>query len=506
MSIDLELIRNANRIENLIGTRFNLVKRGNTFSTLEHDSLVIFPATQSYYWYSKDEFGDIFDFAGRYLLEYNGNWNSRDPEKFLDTVHYLAEYAHISFDRSSNLKSSQSWGMLEFEKRLIQAFWDSPVAQEYVFNQRGLNSDTARHSRRIGYMPSDKSLLIEGLNIPSNWLEIIERFPKEMIVFVYRKMGVIHYLSGRSIHDEDSKRNGPKHYKPSVDLIGNQQIFMNQSATYNQNDFIVLTEAPFDALSFDSWKIPAISLGGLAVEQVYEHLSNYTRVILALDNDEAGLNAIYEIGARLGKQAYIFAFPNNVKDGNEFLKKYGPSAAQVNELLRESCTWLQFEAERIAELKGFERDDAIRNYFTYTYDMDPIDLDLFKGICIDVLGISKRAITDMLKQVGEKSVKDIETPELLDENTPYLSPALGFHQNVGFVTVALRERRGNYAYFAPYMITSNRELIRLDEENVIKIDNLEYHLTAIPDADESLMRWRKKDIDSFLFLTAKIWM
>ena len=71
MSIDLEQIRSANPIERVIGEKFALKRMGTRYVGVEHDSLVITPQTGQYFWNSKGEYGDAFDFTGRHLLGYD---------------------------------------------------------------------------------------------------------------------------------------------------------------------------------------------------------------------------------------------------------------------------------------------------------------------------------------------------------------------------------------------------------------------------------------------------
>lgn len=68
MSMDLETIRSSNPIETIIGERFPLRKSGPRYVGVEHDSLVVVPNTGFYFWNSKGEHGDVFDFVGRHVL------------------------------------------------------------------------------------------------------------------------------------------------------------------------------------------------------------------------------------------------------------------------------------------------------------------------------------------------------------------------------------------------------------------------------------------------------
>ena len=85
MTIDLELIRSRNPIEDVVGEKFALKKTGKRFIGIEHDSLVVIPNTGFYFWNSRGEQGDVFDFVGRHILGY-GNWNNRNADQFMESV------------------------------------------------------------------------------------------------------------------------------------------------------------------------------------------------------------------------------------------------------------------------------------------------------------------------------------------------------------------------------------------------------------------------------------
>ena len=57
----IEQIKEAIRIEDLIGQTHTVTGRGPTLTTVEHDSLKIFTRTNSWYWYSIGKGGDVLD-------------------------------------------------------------------------------------------------------------------------------------------------------------------------------------------------------------------------------------------------------------------------------------------------------------------------------------------------------------------------------------------------------------------------------------------------------------
>ena len=110
MSIDLELIRARTPLETLVGEHFNLRKSGSRYVGVDHDSLVVTPQTGFYFWNSRGEYGDVFDFAGRYLLDYGNTWNNRDATMFKAAVQCLAERAGIPYEMAGDTQHSTAVG------------------------------------------------------------------------------------------------------------------------------------------------------------------------------------------------------------------------------------------------------------------------------------------------------------------------------------------------------------------------------------------------------------
>src|SRR5690606_15850478 len=90
-------------------------------------------------------------------------------------------------------------------------------------------------------------------------------------------------------------------------------------------------------------------------------------------------------------------------------------------------------------------------------------------------------------------------PDILGDDVPLLSPALGFHRDVAMITVTIIERtKDNKLNTQPYLVTSTRELRRLTDQQIIQLNGQEVALRTLPDACEFLMRWRYRDVQRFL--------
>jgi hypothetical protein len=480
MSIDLEQIRSANPIEDVVAQRFALKKAGTRFVGVEHDSLVVVPRTQMYFWNSKDEQGDVFDFAGRHLLNL-GTWNPRDAAQFMEAVRYLAKRAGITIEEDESFKRSHTWGERQLVQRLHDTLLNTHPALEYVTKARGWALETVR-AARIGFMPADKRALVADLNLPDKWRAVIGKFPTGMMVYPHLEGGRLTYLSGRSIE-------GKQHYNPPRELIGERQPYYNHAYSMGCEQ-LVLVEGQADAITFGEWGIAAVALGGMTVsDELLRSLKGYKRVFVALDNTDDANAKSREIALALRGQTYLPRLPGDIKDANEWLVKANATAEDASSMLNRAQHWLAAEVSRAAFIEGLERQDAIRELFGYAIALDDFALAEFKGLMARI-GVKGRLFTEMLTAArnGKRDDgDDDDMPEVLNDDVPILSPALGFQREMALVTVSVMERtKGKRLNIQPYLVTSTREMRRLRDEQIITINEKEVALQR----HSTLSRWR----------------
>jgi CHC2 zinc finger/Toprim-like len=490
MSFDLEQIRSRNSIEEVIAEKFALKKSGSRFIGVEHDSLVVVPNTGFYFWNSRGEQGDVFDFVGRHLLSL-GAWNNRDATQFMEVVRYLAQRAGITLENNINFKQSTAWAERQLIQRLHDMLLNTPAALTYVTQKRGWQLSTIK-SPRLGFMPTDKHLLLADLNLSDNWRTVIQKFPPNMIVYVHIERGRLMYLSGRSIE-------GKKHYNPPRDIIGERQPYYNHLYS-PQAEQVVIVEGQADAITFAEWGIAAVAIGGMqAADDLLKQLKAHPRLFVALDNTEDARAKSRSLALRLKGETYLPSLPTVIKDANEWLQK-GATVEDALTLLNKAESWLATEVNHVAELEGLERQDAIRALFTCASGLDEFALAEFKSLMARI-GVKGHAFSEMFKaaQSQKQQMEGEDMPEVLSDSIPILSPALGFRREVAMVTVSVIERtKDNKLNTQPYLVTSTRELRRLSEEQIISIRDQEVALKVIPDGSEFLMRWRYSDIRRYL--------
>jgi DNA primase len=490
MSLDLEHLRSRNPIEELVAEKFALKKSGSRFIGVEHDSLVVVPNTGFYFWNSRGEHGDVFDFTGRHLLSL-GAWNNRDVAQFMEAVRYLAQRAGITVEENSHFKKSSAWAERQLVQRLHDTLLNTPAALTYVTEKRGWQLSTVK-TARLGFMPQDKRVLLSDLNLSDNWRTVIHKFPPNMVVYIHTEQGRLIYLSGRSIE-------GKKHYNPARDIIGERQPYYNHLYS-PQSEQVVIVEGQADALTFAEWGIAAVAIGGMqAPDELLRCLKAHSRLFVALDNTDDARAKSRSLALTLKGETYLPTLPNGVKDVNEWLQK-GATAEDALALLNKAESWLAVEVHHTANLEGLEQQDAIRELFTHAVGLDDFGLTEFKRL-IAKIGVKGRAFSEMFKaaQSQQKQIEGEDMPEVLCDSIPILSPALGFRREVAMVTVSVIERtKGNKLNTQPYLVTSTRELRRLADEQIITINEQEVALKVIPDGSEFLMRWRYSDIRRYL--------
>ena len=491
MSIDLEQIRSANPIEQVIGEKFALKKVGTRFVGVEHDSLVVTPQTGMYFWNSRVEYGDVFDFAGRHQLGYEDRWNNRDALLFMEVVRHLAQRAGMTLDADADFRRSFVWAERQLVQRLHEALLNTPAALDYVTKTRGWQLSTVK-AARLGFMPQDKRGLVANLNLSDKWRGAIAKFPPGMIVYIHLDRGRLVYLSGRSIE-------GKKHYNPPREIVGERRPYYNHLYSSDAAR-LVLVEGQADAITFGEWNIPALAIVGMHIsDELLASLREHGRVFVALDNTREAMERNREVARKLGALALIPRLPDGVKDANDWLSGHGATADDANSLLNKAKTWLQSEIERTAFLDGLERKDAVRDLFHHAVNLDEMELTEFRA-ALAKMGVKGRAFNDLLKAArAEQAEKGDDLPQILGDDVPLLSPALGFQRDVAIVTVAVVERtKDKKLNTQPYLVTSSRELMRLCDEQIVTLDSKEVALRVIPEGCDFLMRWRFADIQRFL--------
>jgi hypothetical protein len=212
------------------------------------------------------------------------------------------------------------------------------------------------------------------------------------------------------------------------------------------------------------WGIAAIAMGGMKVsDELLRSLKDYKRVFVAHDNTDDANAKSREIALALRGATFVPKLPSDIKEANDWLIKAKATADDASALLNRAKHWLATEVSRAAFLEGLERQDAIRELFGYAVGLDDFALAEFKGLMAKI-GVKGRLFAGMLAAARNGKRDDGEEddmPEVLNDDVPILSPALGFQRDMALVTVSVMERtKCKRLNIQPYLVTSTREMRR----------------------------------------------
>ena len=128
-------------------------------------------------------------------------------------------------------------------------------------------------------------------------------------------------------------RDGKKNFK----LSKNAELIFYGLDNIKKSDTVICVEGEFDALSY--WEVGikecvsvpnGASLGKTPnleyLDSSVDYFSSKKKIILATDNDEAGIKLRDELVRRLGAHRCYKVDFKDCKDANEYLQKYGPEA------------------------------------------------------------------------------------------------------------------------------------------------------------------------------------
>jgi twinkle protein len=181
---------------------------------------------------------------------------------------------------------------------------------------------------------SNNTLLRFGITESKEWMP---QFEKEVTCICFN------YKRGDELIN--IKYRGPqKSFKMCKDA---ELIFYNMDSVQGEEE-IIIVEGEMDCLTFHESGIYNVvsvpngaSMGNQKCEYVdnsWEMFESAKRIVLAVDNDNAGTSLREELARRLGKEkCYTVNYPDGCKDANEVLLKLGKES--VKKLIQEKKEW-----------------------------------------------------------------------------------------------------------------------------------------------------------------------
>ncbi len=334
---------------------FAVIGNGTKRRTREHPSLTLYVEENTWWWFSQNAGGDIFD------------WYEREHRcDFRRALEDLAHLAGVELkprsaedEREADDERKRARVLNLACQHYHQVLMNHPAARaarEYCFG-RGWTAETLRVAR-LGYVMThtpEMPLRSEdwdgpGLSAQLRELKLLDHpmaravlsMPADTLVYPHLIGGQCVYLSGRGV-------GAKRHYNLPAELAGPKRLYRAEPVDAAATGITVLVEGQADAVSLAQWGYRSIALGGLkpgaslhpADGRALQGVSH-----VALDNDPAGLMTALDVAWALDPLRRLVVWPTNhtngttgknvpIKDANDLLQA-GATAEEVGALLDES--------------------------------------------------------------------------------------------------------------------------------------------------------------------------
>ncbi len=314
--------RDRNILEVAQELGMSLQQKGQTYTWTEHDSLVIFPGTNTYSWFSKGE-------NGKNSLDLVQSIKGMD---FKTAVMYLNSAELSEFDESKvNLEPQKPF------KYLLKDSNDVSKLKEYFVNERKINGQTVNHFLRSG-------VIAQANRIYQNQFEPV-------VVFKHKEASG--KLVGASLQGIKEDRQRYPERGRLKEIITNSK--RNWGVTYNsglkadQNSFkMIFFEAPIDMMSYyelhkDKLEgVRLVAMNGLKDNTMGRHIA----------------------------ESFGFAGEPSLKDLNDRFKENGLTRSDVAK---------RFKAQNVSLKIAVDNDDKGREFIdrlNKKYPLIPFEADL----------------------------------------------------------------------------------------------------------------------------------
>lgn len=515
-----------------------LTPSGNRYQALcpspKHDdrktkSFTVYPGTQSFFCYGCGWGGDIFDFIQGFK-----------SLSFPEAVREAAAFAGIPLESLSpgSGEEDSKWKVTRDILTATAYFYHQRLTTEVracLTNTRGLIEDTIE-SEVIGYAPPTGNNGYEGTEL----LATLEKkgFTREQSV----EAGVIYkdgreYFSGHIVYPDWSfgkvaymtGRGFPKksHKKPLADKLpcnspfGGQGIGKGDPITVEgEADVYILKQAGLNACG-------TYGANGFRKEWVGK-FKNVEKVYIAMDGDDAGRKTSETIAALLKDKARIITFPETktpdgkkIKDWNElFVEKYAKDIPDFQrdfrELMAQAETLLEYKIHQIPKDTP-ERDvpGLLQPLLSEISRLSEVEHDIYINLIVEYFkGTTKLTKQSLKRDIGKFAKATQRTSggaadspedncEILGDDYKRFTPAQDFIDGVSYLTVPLDVRMEVIVSGVPvpkvtqipYILTSRRELFRLDE--LALLDERKLIVNSHPEIP-GYNRWPVSSIDKFM--------
>lgn len=350
MSSIIDEIKAKTTIVEQVGSFFEVTGRGRVLTTVEHDSLKLWPAENRWWWFSRGVGGDVIDwYATMHKCDLSTAIDALARSLNLQRRPLTAEEQRL---RAASERQQQ---VLALAAGWFAAqMWGGGGAGRRYCQSRGWSDETVRREG-IGLSPAaaDNNTLSIGAPLANVLREAglldepaakaVLSVPAGMIVYVHREFGRVVYLSARSIL-------GKRHWNLPSDLVGGKRMYANQ--VHGESGLHVLVEGQADAIALGQMGVAATALCGI------EKPDGLARTIshVGLDSDRAGAAKAVDLALAIDPLTRIVQWPH--KDAADWLSN--AADADPVPLFHAAPTALECLARQAKRQRGDERQASLR--------------------------------------------------------------------------------------------------------------------------------------------------
>ena len=374
----IERIRNTADIYDVVAQYVDLKKRGRNFFGLcpfhseKTPSFSVAPDKQIYHCFGCGAGGNVFSF----IVEH-------EKISFIEAVQQLGQKYGIQVDYQSGPSNKIFSSLYKVHDLAVKLYHNTlysekgAAALDYLYN-RGLNDNTIK-TYQIGFAPDSWDTLINAIKSLSFNDDVYDktglfiktdrgwrdRFRSRIMFPIFHQSGKPIAFGGRIFNHND-----PAKYlnSPETPLYRKSEVFYGLHKTRDsirKFSTAVLVEGYTDFLQLVQLGIPnvvALSGTALGINHASQIRKFASKVYLAYDGDDAGINATLRAGYVLfqaGIEPLVIPMPSD-KDPDDWVREAGVNAFQ--EAMGSSMSLLLFHLQKkdVKNLSATDRSKTVK--------------------------------------------------------------------------------------------------------------------------------------------------
>lgn len=380
-------------------------------------SFIVSPDRQSWHCFGQcNEGGDVISFVMKY-----------EHVEFYEALQMLAQKAGIELKRLSP-SSQREFGVLYDINSAAKDFFvqqreQNQKAIDYL-NQRGLKKGTLDEFE-IGYAPQEADSLIlylvnagydiadverAGMAFKTERGNYIDRFRGRIMFPIYNTFGKVVGFSGRILPELDTGEMGKYVNSPETPIFNKSRTLYGLHVTkqfIREKNTALLVEGQMDFLMlFQDGVKNVVATSGTALTQhhleVLKKISE--RLILAFDNDEAGMIAIeraIDMAHATDLDTSVFLI-DSAKDAAEYIQK---NPGKIGHLIESSSLsaldfYIRRYLEKVSEREMKNKVRHVLEKVTHLYS--PLEQNRWLKKLSEDTKISEKALADELALIKKK--------------------------------------------------------------------------------------------------------